>query len=69
MSNTVSIRLPDDLAQWLDQTARKTGVAKGRIIREELERARNSQEPAFLRWAGAIDGPADLSQRKGFSRK
>ena len=69
VGNTISVRLPDDLAQWLEQTARKTGVAKGRIIREELERAKNSGEPAFLRWAGAVSGPADLSQRKGFSRR
>ena len=65
----ISVRLPEDLAQWLDQTARKTGVPKGRIIREELERARNSREPGFLRWAGAVDGPSGLSQRKGFSRE
>jgi predicted transcriptional regulator len=69
MGNTISVRLPDDLARWLDQTARKTGVAKGRIIREELERAKNSEVSAFLRWAGAVAGPANLSQRKGFSRR
>jgi hypothetical protein len=43
-------------------------VPKGRIVREELERAKNSGEPGFLRWAGAVDGPAGLSQRKGFAR-
>jgi predicted transcriptional regulator len=69
MSNTISVRLPEDLAQWLKQTARKTGVPKGRIVREELERAKNSAKPQFLRWAGAVDGPAGLSQRKGFSRQ
>ena len=69
MSNTITVRLPEDLAQWLNQTARKTGVPKGRIVREELERAKNSGEPGFLRWAGAVDGPAGLSQRKGFSRE
>jgi predicted DNA-binding protein len=69
MSNTISVRLPEDLAQWLKQTARKTGVPTGRIVREELERAKNSSEPGFLRWAGAADGPAGLSQRKGFSRQ
>jgi predicted DNA-binding protein len=68
MSNTISIRLPEELAEWLDQTARKTGVPKGRIVREQLERAKNSKEPGFLRWAGAVDGPEDLSQRKGFAR-
>jgi hypothetical protein len=61
--------LPDDLAHWLDETARKTGVPKGRIIREELEKARTSRERPFLRLAGAVSGPANLSSRKGFSRK
>jgi hypothetical protein len=35
----------------------------------ELERARDSGERPFLRLAGAVDGPPDLSARKGFSRK
>jgi predicted transcriptional regulator len=69
MSNTVTVRLPEDLATWLDHAARKAGVPKGRIVRQELERARNSANRPFLRLAGAIDGPSDLSTRKGFSRK
>jgi len=69
MGHTISVRLPDDLAEWLDQTARKTGVPKGRIIREELEKARNSADRPFMRWAGAGTGPPDLSSRKGYSRK
>ena len=69
MSNTITVRLPEDLAEWLEAAARKTGVPKGRIVREELERARNSSNRPFLRWAGAIAGPAGLSMRKGFSRK
>lgn len=69
MSNTITVRLPEDLAKWLDQTAQKTGLPKGRIVREELEKARNSSRRPFLRLAGAIAGPADLSMRKGFSRK
>jgi predicted transcriptional regulator len=69
MSNTITVRLPDDLAEWLDETARKAGVPKGRIIREELEKGRNSERRPFLRLAGTVSGPADLSTRKGFSRK
>jgi len=69
MSNTITVRLPGDLAEWLEQTARKTGLPRGRIIREELERARNSEARPFLRLAGAIAGPKDLSTRKGFSKK
>jgi len=69
MSNTITVRLPEDLAEWLEHTARKTGLPKGRIIREELEKARKSANRPFLRLAGAIAGPAGLSVRKGFSRK
>jgi len=69
MSNTLTIRLPDDLARWLDETARKTGIPKARIVREELERARNAKAKPFMRLAGIMSGPRDLSQRKGFSRK
>jgi len=69
MSNAITVRLPEDLAEWLDQTARKTGVPKGRIIREELEKGRNSEQRPFLRLAGTVSGPEDLSTRKGFSRK
>jgi predicted transcriptional regulator len=69
MSNTITVRIPSELAQWLDETARKTGVPKGRIIREELQKARKSESQPFMRLAGAIAGPANLSARKGFSRK
>ena len=69
MSNTITVRLPEDLAKWLEQASRKTGLPKGRIVREELERARNSARRPFLRLAGAIDGPGNLSTRKGFSPK
>ncbi len=69
MSNTITVRLPEDLAQWLELAARKTGLPKGRIVREELEKARNSAKRQFLRLAGSIAGPSDLSMRKGFSRK
>jgi predicted transcriptional regulator len=69
MSNTISVRLPEDLAKWLDDAARKTGLPKGRIVREELEKARSSGNRPFLRLAGAIAGPSDLSMREGFSRK
>ena len=69
MSNTITVRLPEDLAKWLDDAARKAGLPKGRIVREQLEKARNSAGRPFLRLAGAIAGPGDLSMRKGFSRK
>ena len=68
MSNTITVRLPEDLAEWLNTTARKTGLPRGRIVREQLERARGSEARPFLRLAGAVAGPKDLSQRRGFSK-
>lgn len=69
MSNTITVRLSTDLAEWLEETARQAGVPKGKIIRDELEKARKSEGQPFLRLAGVVTGPADLSTRKGFSRK
>ncbi|MDQ6698809.1 MAG: ribbon-helix-helix domain-containing protein [Acidobacteriota bacterium] len=69
MGNTLTVRLPEDLAEWLDATARKSGVSRSRIIRMELQKARNSSKQPFLRLAGAVEGPSNLSSRKGFSPK
>jgi hypothetical protein len=69
MSNTITIRLPEDVAEWLNETSRKTGLPKGRIVRDQLDKARNAEKRPFLRLAGVIAGPPDLSKRKGFARK
>ena len=69
MSNTITVRLPEDLALWLKTASRKAGVPRGRIIREQLELARRREEQPFLHLAGSVEGPRDLSARKGFARK
>ena len=69
MSNTITVRLPEDLAEWLRETSRKTGVPRGRIVREQLDKAKGAGARPFLRLAGAAAGPANLSTRKGFSPK
>jgi hypothetical protein len=70
MSNTITVRLPEDLAEWLRQAARRSGVPAGRIVREQIERAKSTGGgPSFMRLAGEIEGPSNLSARKGFSRK
>lgn len=69
MSNTISVRLPGDLAEWLDNASRKAGVPKGKIVRDQLELARKSEHRPFLHLAGSIKGAKDLSSRKGFSRQ
>jgi len=69
MSKTLTVRLPPELAAWLAETAEKTGLPVGRIVRQQLERARAEEgNQRFMRHAGKIAGPKDLSQRRGFSR-
>lgn len=65
------MRLPKDLADWLKETSKKTGIPVSEIVREQLETAKQSQdEKPFLRLAGIIEGgPPDVSMRKGFSAK
>jgi hypothetical protein len=69
MSNTITIRLPEDLAGWLEEVSRESGVPRGRIIRDNLELARRREKQSFLRLAGSIEGPRDLSTRKSFSKR
>ena len=70
MGNTLTIRLPEDLAEWLDEASKKLGLSRGLIVRRELERARKASDKPWAPLVGALkDGPNDLSMRKGFSRK
>jgi hypothetical protein len=71
MSHTITIRLNKDLAVWLEQTAARTGMSQGQLVRDQLEKARASQSSKrFMRLAGIVPGlPKDLSSRKGFSTK
>jgi hypothetical protein len=70
MSNTLTIRLPEEMLEWLREISRVTGIPVGRLIREKLEEAKKqSGKQQFMRHAGTISGPPDLSARKGYSRK
>jgi predicted transcriptional regulator len=70
MSNTVTVRLPDDLAHWLSMAAERRGVSQGKIIRDELEQARKKgTQREFMKLAGSVRGPKNLSTRKGFSKE
>jgi hypothetical protein len=66
MSNTLTVRLPEELAAWLEETARQTGVPRGRIICNELERARGAVEKPWMKFAGRVKGAGSLGVRKGF---
>ncbi len=68
MSHTITVRLTRELAAWLEDQATTTGVPQGKIVRDQLERAKeNSGRQSFMRLAGTVRGPKDLSSRKGFS--
>ena len=69
MGHTITVRLNDELAAWLEAAAAQSGVSQGALIRDQLEKARASGEAkGFLRLAGAVSRSEDLSRRKGFSR-
>ncbi len=68
MSRTITVRLGKDLAAWLEETANRTGIAQGQIVREQLEKAKGARgSRPFMRLAGVVRGPRTLSRRKGFS--
>ena len=70
MSRTITIRLRQELLDWLKETAHKTGLPAGRIIRQQLERAKDREgKQRFLEHAGKLTGPANLSSWKGFARR
>ena len=70
MGHTLTVRIKREMAAWLEETARRTGVSQGQIVREQLEKARSAKsERRFMRLAGCIDGARDLSARKGFAKE
>ena len=69
MSHTITVRLTVELARWLEETAARTGISQGQLIREQICKAKaNNNTRGFMRLAGTVRGPRDLSRRKGFSR-
>jgi predicted transcriptional regulator len=71
MSNTLSVRLPKGLLDRLRQMSRCTGLPSSRIVRHSLERMLSKEvdaEPPWMKYAGSLNGPRNLSSRKGYSR-
>jgi len=70
MRHTLTIRLSDELLDWLKETSHQTGIPVGGPIRQQLERAKsNAGKQLFLRHLGAISrGSPDASSRKGFRK-
>jgi len=77
MSNTLTVRLPEELLRRLREKSRRTGLPVGRMVRQSLEitlshdRVQEQKESnPLLQFAGVIKGgPRNLSSRKGFSRE
>jgi hypothetical protein len=70
MSHTITVRLNKELAEWLAEISERTGLPQGKVVRDQLEKARSAgdQRP-FMRLAGSIKGlPRVLSMRKGYSK-
>ena len=70
MGHTITVRLDGNLATWLASEAEKTGVSQGKIVRDQVEKAKAARSAqSFMRLAGVVrGGPRDVSKRKGFSR-
>jgi hypothetical protein len=70
MSHTLTVRLTKELAEWLERLAADTGQSQGRIVRDQLDRAKaaGTGRP-YMRLAGTVRGPKNLSTRKGFTRE
>lgn len=71
MSNTLTVRLPEELLERVREKARRTGLPMSRVVRDSLEVSLNGGgNQAWRKFAGIIKGgPRDLSTRKGFSRE
>ena len=70
MSQPISVRLPNELAAWIKESASRTGLSQGQVVRQHLERARSTGTGAkkFVRIAGSVHATRDLSTRKGFAK-
>lgn len=75
MSNTLSIRLPQELLDRLREKAQRTGLPVGRVVRQFVENGLSQEVPAsknqaWRKYVGVIKGgPRDFSTRKGFSHR
>jgi len=70
MSNTLTIRLPEELLERLREKSRRTGLPMGRVVRQSLEAAlKPDGNQVWRKYSGVVKGgPPDVSSRKGFSR-
>jgi hypothetical protein len=69
MGHTLTVRLQRELAEWLEAESERTGVSQGQIVREQLEKAKSGSTQPFMRLAGSVRRPRNVSTRKGFSKE
>ena len=67
MSKTLSLRIPEHLAKRLEEQSRLTGRSRGSIVKDSLEQTLRPTTKPYMELAGSIEGPPDLSKRKGFA--
>jgi Arc/MetJ-type ribon-helix-helix transcriptional regulator len=64
---TLSVKLPEPLANWVTNRSRKLGRTQSEVVREVLERERNGKgrtktcRDLLADLDGFFDGPKDLS--------
>jgi hypothetical protein len=63
---TITVKLPEALAEWLSRRARALGRPQSDLVREALQRVSEGTSGAschdlFADVCGVIDGPKDLS--------
>ena len=70
MGDTLTVRLPEELADALRREAHQSGVPKGEIVRQALvARLRPAMSQSVIaRHFGVMRGPADLSTNKAYRR-
>jgi hypothetical protein len=70
MADTLTVRLPPDLANALRRAARESGVPKGAIVREAIAaRLQDTTRSSVMsRHFATVHGPEDLSTNKAYRR-
>lgn len=69
MSQTLSIRLDDELVAALDEEAKRAGITRNRIVRNAIvQRLVHKNLGAFREVVGLMKGPRDLSTNRAYRR-
>jgi len=68
--STLTISLPEDAAAWLQENSVRTGRTADEFVLEQIKKARvDEDEKPWMKLAGCVSGPRDLSMREGFGER